>query len=60
VEDIDSDGMADDWETEQFGSIFVSSGREDEDQDGDGFPDLSSMSPERIPTNRVRTWTWGR
>ncbi len=41
IEDIDADGMADEWETDRFGSILVSAGGRGDDQDGDGFPDIA-------------------
>jgi hypothetical protein len=41
VDDIDADGMADEWETDRLGSILVSDGGPDDDRDGDGFPDIA-------------------
>ena len=38
-DDLDSDGLPDAWELEQFGGTGVSSGTSGEDQDGDGFSD---------------------
>lgn len=49
---IDQDTLPDEWEETFFGSITNSSGGND-DQDGDGFSDLSEYVAGTDPTNRL-------
>ena len=48
--DVDNDGIADDWEIANFGSIAVTDGSGD--QDNDGFVDLYEYIAGTQPTNR--------
>jgi hypothetical protein len=50
-EDSDGDGMPDDWEIDNFGSLTNSTGSLDDDQDGDGFSDLHEYLAGTSPTN---------
>jgi len=47
--DVDNDGIADDWEIANFGSITVTDGSGD--QDNDGFVDLYEYIAGTQPTN---------
>lgn len=49
--DQDLDGVPDQWEWDYFGSLSVSSGLPSDDQDGDGFSDLSEYFAGTVPTN---------